>query len=84
MTVTVSRKGQLVIPAEIRKRHHLTPKSKVEVLDTGHSIVIWPVPEGDPFTASRGILKGKFSTKEFLAMRRQEKAREDCKLRKLV
>ena len=80
MTVTVSAKGQLVIPAAIRKRYHLTPKSKVAVLDTGHSIVIVPLPKGDPFLASRGILKGQFSTKEFLKMRREERARENREL----
>jgi len=77
MTVTVSAKGQLVIPAAIRKRYHLMPKSKVDVLDTGHSIVIVPLPKGDPFLASRGLLKGKLSTKEFLKMRREERAREN-------
>lgn len=76
MTATISAKGQLVIPAAIRKRYHLKPKSKLEILDTGHSIVIRPVTAKDPFRASRGILKGKLSTKDLLAMRRQEKARE--------
>ena len=81
MTVTVSAKGQLVIPAAIRKRYKLAPKSQVSVLDTGHSIVIVPVPKGDPFLASRGILKGKFSSKEFLKMRREERERENRALR---
>lgn len=76
MTVTVSAKGQLVIPSVIRKRYHLQPKSKVNIVDTGHSIVIVPLPKGDPFLASRGLLKGRFSTKEFLQMRRAERARE--------
>lgn len=80
MVTTISSKGQLVIPASIRKRYHLTPKSKVDFLDTGHSIVIVPLPKGDPFLASRGFLKGKFSTKEFLKLRRQERAREEREL----
>ena len=42
MTITVSAKGQLVIPAAIRRRYHLKPKTKVEVFDTGHSIIIRP------------------------------------------
>lgn len=80
MTVTVSAKGQLVIPAAIRKRYKLTPKSKVDVLDTGHSIIIVPAPKGDPLLASRGFLKGKLSTKEFLKTRREERDREERKL----
>ena len=76
MTATVSAKGQLVIPAAIRRRYHLTPRSKVDILDTGHSIIIRPMPKRHPFLASRGLLKGKLSTKEFLKMRREETARE--------
>ena len=76
MTATMSAKGQLVIPAALRKRYHLAPHAKVDILDTGHAILIKPAPKGDPFLASRGLLKGKFTTKEFLKWRRQEKARE--------
>ncbi len=81
MTVTVSAKGQLVIPANIRKRYHLTPKSKVDVLDLGHAIMIRPMPKGDPFLASRGLLKGKVSTKALLKIRREERLREARDLR---
>ena len=81
VTVSVSAKGQLVIPAVIRKRYALKPKSKVEVLDTGHSIIIRPCPTGDPFVASWGMLKGKISVKEFLAMRRQERTRKERRLK---
>ena len=51
MTVTISAKGQLVIPAAIRKRYHLAPHTRVHILDTGHSIVIRPAAKGDPFLA---------------------------------
>jgi AbrB family looped-hinge helix DNA binding protein len=81
MTATISAKGQLVIPAAIRRHYRLTPKSKVDILDTGYAIVILPAPKGDAFSASRGLLKGKFSTKEFLKFRREERAREDKALR---
>ena len=77
MTATISAKGQLVIPAAIRKHYHLTPKTKVDILDTGHAIVILPAPKGDAFVASRGLLKGKLSTKEFLKWRREERVREE-------
>lgn len=76
MTATISVKGQLVIPAAIRRRYHLGPHAKVDILDTGHAIVILPAPKGDAFLASRGLLKGKLSTKEFLRFRREERARE--------
>ena len=74
MTVTVSAKGQLVIPAKLRKRYHIRPGSRIEFLDTGQQLVIVPVPKNakDAFEASRGILKG-YSTKEFLQWRRRER-----------
>jgi AbrB family looped-hinge helix DNA binding protein len=80
MTVTVSAKGQLVIPAAIRKRYKLLAHAKVDVIDTGHSIIIRPLPKGDPFLASRGILKGKLSTAQFLKWRHQENRRENTEL----
>lgn len=33
----------------------------------------------DAFRASRGMLKGRYSTKEFLRWRREERRREDAK-----
>lgn len=81
MTVTVSAKGQLVIPAMLRKRYHIRPGSRIELLDTGRQIVMVPVPKNakDAFEASRGMLKG-YSTKEFLQWRRRERRREHAKL----
>lgn len=78
MAVTVSSKGQLVIPASVRKRYRLTAGSQVEVIDTGIEIVLIPVPK-DAFSASRGLLKG-YSVKEFLGWRRQERARDNARL----
>ena len=83
MTVTLSSRGQLVIPAAIRKRRHLKPRAKFEVLDTGRGIFLLPLPTGDPFLASRGLLKGKLSTQDLIAMRRKERAREEAKYRRL-
>ncbi len=79
MAVTVSSKGQLVIPSAVRKRYHLVPGTRVEVMDNGREIVLVPVPK-DTFRASRGMLKG-YSTAEFLRWRRQEHAREHARFR---
>ena len=78
MAVTVSSKGQLVIPAPVRKRYGLSPGSRVEVLDTGKEIVLVPIPK-DVFKASRGLLKG-YSVREFLRWRKKERAREHVRL----
>ena len=78
MAVTVSSKGQLVIPASVRRRYHIEPGTRVEVLDTGQEIVLVPVPKS-AFRASRGMLKG-YSVKEFLRWRHQERQQEHARL----
>ncbi len=80
MSVTVSSKGQLVIPASVRKRYHIVPGTHVEVLDNGREIVLVPVPGKNAFRASRGLLKG-YSVQEFLRWRRQERRHEHARLR---
>jgi len=42
MKSTVSTKGQIVIPKDVRDRHGLKPGSVVEVEDHGHVIVLRP------------------------------------------
>lgn len=74
MGVVISVRGQTVIPSEIRKKYNITPKSKIEFLDTGKEIVIIPLPK-DPFLESRGILKG-VTTEDLIEERRKERKYE--------
>lgn len=49
MTVTnyrVSDRGQMALPAEARRRWHLTEGGAVEVADVGHALVIVPAGRG--------------------------------------
>ena len=58
---TLSEKGQVVIPAEIRARHGLTPGTQVEFVDEGGVIrllVRRRVPATDP-AAGYGMVKAK-------------------------
>ena len=57
MVSTVSEKGWIVIPKEIRKRYGLTKGSKVSVVDFGGAIYLFPVPE-NALEAARGLFKG--------------------------
>ena len=75
MTVTLSARGQLVIPSEIRKNRHLKPGMKIKLVDTGTAILLVPIPK-DPFAASRGRLKGLLSCKDVIEARREERRRE--------
>ena len=82
MTVTISTKGQVVIPSELRKRYKLKPRSKVEFLDNGSEITLVPIPR-EPFKASYGILKGKgVTTKDLINFRRKERKKENGRYRK--
>lgn len=75
MTVTLSARGQLVVPAPIRKRWRLKPGARLEFVDTGTAIFLVPLPK-DPFTASRGSLKGLLSSYDVIAARRQERRQQ--------
>lgn len=74
MTITVSARGQMVIPASIRKRYGIRQKSEVELLDLGREVVIVPIPEKS-MSKSRGILKG-VSTDDLIKERRILRKRE--------
>lgn len=67
--VTVSPKGQIVIPSDIRERYGLTPGMKVEVLDFGKHLVLVPIPE-DPVRYAKGSVKFRLPLVELLSRRR--------------
>ena len=77
MTVTVSAKGQIIIPSSVRKHYNLGPKSKIEFLEIGKEIVLVPLPE-DSFKSSYGILKNKgISSRDLIKFRHEERKKED-------
>jgi len=55
-TVTATVKGQIVIPAEIRKKFKIKRGTRVNVYEDGNRIIVEPVLE-DPIEAGRGMLK---------------------------
>ena len=70
--VKTSSKGQIVIPAEIRKKLGIEPGQKVNLSLENDKAVISPLPK-DPIKTMRGILKGKPSmTKALLDDRKKE------------
>lgn len=56
---TVSSKGQITLPKDLRKKYHLNEGESVLILDSGEGIFIKHRKE-----TLRGILKGKIDTKE--------------------
>ena len=73
MTIRVSSKGWVVIPAELRKRYRLNPGAEVQIVDYGGVLVIIPV-KGDAIDASAGLLAGggRSLTQALLDDHRQE------------
>lgn len=75
--VTVSKKGWVVIPRDVRERHGISPGDKVHVIDYGGRIAIIPVAK-DPIAAAWGMLKGGPSmTQGLLEDRRWELEQEE-------
>jgi len=57
MRSIVTRSGQTVIPAAIRRQFHIGPADRIEWVVDGNDIRIVPVKQ-DPITAFRGQGKG--------------------------
>lgn len=57
-TCTVTSKGQIVIPAEIRKRLKIKSGTKISMQDSGLEITMRPVTS-DYIDAAAGVLKSK-------------------------
>ena len=73
--VVVSEKGQLVLPAEIRKRHHIGKGTLVAIDDKDGRIVLRPLHDG-PAKGARGLFKeGKSALKVLIEDRKFEACR---------
>lgn len=75
MLSTVSTRGQTVIPAEIRKRHRLKPKVRLQWIDDGKVIMVVPISD-DPIASFRGKSKDKGLVQALLKGRKEERERE--------
>ena len=83
-TATVSKKGWVVIPAEIRKALDIQPGNKVVVMKGKKMIYLIPVPE-DPIEWGFGLLAedgGPSLVEDLLEERRREIEREEAKIRR--
>jgi AbrB family looped-hinge helix DNA binding protein len=81
MKAKVTSRGQVSIPAEIRKRFNIEPESRVEWIVENNTIRIVPLPR-DPVGAFRGRGSRKCSTERLIQERRSEREKEDEKARK--
>jgi AbrB family looped-hinge helix DNA binding protein len=76
MVLTISNKGWVVIPAELRKKYNLRAGSKVVIVDYGGVLAIVPAVK-DPIKKGYGFLKDGPSLSAALKKDRElEKKRE--------
>ena len=71
MQTMVTKRGQTVIPAAIRRRHHILDGAKLVWIDDGQTIRVVPVP-ADPIAALEGSAKGEELVVRLLAERRMD------------
>lgn len=76
MQTAVTKRGQTVIPAAIRKRHRIGGGTRLVWLDDGETIRIVPAP-ADPIASLRGRGRGERLTERLLEERRADHEREE-------
>jgi len=71
---TVSRRGQTVVPAQIRRRHQIEEGDSLVWLDDGETIQLFHL-RGDAIASLRGAGRGEGLTKKLLRERVGDKKR---------
>lgn len=75
-TLTISTKGWVVIPAELREKYQLKPGAKVRIIDYGGVLSI--VPElADPVAQAFQMFSGKSSLTQALLQEHKKERRDD-------
>lgn len=81
MALTISSKGWVVIPADLRKKYNLLPGTEVVIVDYGGVLAIIPAFK-NPVKQGRGLLKDLPSlTQDLLKERSHEQTREESRLK---
>jgi antitoxin PrlF len=73
--IKISAKGQISIPADLRRRYDLNMGDQLIIRETDQGLVLTPVPE-HPLLELRGYLKskqGKKLTEELLDERKSDR-----------
>ena len=71
-TVTVSTKGQIALPKDIREHYHVKKGKKFAVQETPNGIMLVPIPE-KPLLALIGLGKGlKISSRDVIEKRKKD------------
>ncbi len=77
MVTHTTTKGQIVIPAALRRKYGITENTKIVILDNGEDIILRPMTP-ERISKLRGSLKGKGSLQLLLDERRKDREKEDA------
>ncbi len=79
---TMTSKGQIVVPARLRRRYGLKPGTRVYFIERDREIVFQPVTK-EYLKSVHGMLTSETSaTKELLKERAKDREREEAKVEK--
>ncbi len=79
---TMTSKGQIVVPAKLRRRLGLKPGTKVYFIERDRDILFQPVTK-EYLKSVHGMLKSETSmTKELLKERAKDREREEARIEK--
>ena len=82
-TAYVTSKGQLVVPARLRRRYGIKPGTKVLFIERDNQILMQPVTK-EYIRSVCGLLKSETSvTQALIKERAKDKEREEAKFEKL-
>ena len=74
MITTISRRGQTVVPADIRQQFHIESNTKLDWISDGETIRVIPIPV-DAIGGAKGIARGSGLSRTLREERRQERSR---------
>jgi AbrB family looped-hinge helix DNA binding protein len=74
MQTTISKRGQTVVPAVLRRKHKIEEGDRLVWIDDGETIKVVPV-SGDSVRTLKGIARGEGLREDLLKWRREERSR---------
>jgi AbrB family looped-hinge helix DNA binding protein len=81
-TASVTSKGQLVIPARLRRKYRIEPGTKVLFVERENEILIQPVTKEYVRSVCGLFKRGTSATQALLQERAKDKEREEAKFAK--
>jgi AbrB family looped-hinge helix DNA binding protein len=77
MKSTISTRGQVSIPAALRKKYGIETETQVEWIEENNAIKIVPLPK-DPVKAFRGAGRNRYTAGRLIEDRTKERREEEA------